>query len=159
MQYGVSRRVSACVGAVAIIAAASLSGCGVSPGNGEPPCLPPAYSVTPPSAKAGDTVTVQAPDADCNPRYGKDARIQVTLTDAAGMKVIETTAPMTDAGAFTYTFVVPSTAAAGAAAVEAVPYGVDWCDDTGRNNRADGTGATLERTSCAARTEPLNIVR
>lgn len=159
MPYRMGRRVSACAGVGAVIVSASLSACGVSPGNGEPPCLPPAYSVAPPSARAGDPVTVQAPDADCNPRYGKDARIQVTLTDAAGIKVINTTAPMTDAGAFTYTFVVPATAAAGPAAVEAVPYGVDWCDDTGRNNRAGGTGTTLERTSCAARTEPLTIVR
>lgn len=158
MPYRVSRHVSVCAGVGAFIVAASLSGCGFAPGNGEPPCLPPAYSVTPPSARAGDTVTVHAPAADCNPRYGKDARIQVTLTDAAGMKVINTTAAMTDAGAFSYTFVVPATAAAGPAAVEAVPYGVDWCDDTTRNNRADGTGATLERTSCAARTEPLTIV-
>ncbi|UUL75172.1 hypothetical protein NG819_12550 [Pseudarthrobacter sp. Fe7] len=46
--------------------------------------------------------------------------------------------------------------APGKAAVEAYPYGMDWCDDTGRNNRvAHPSGLT--RTSWAARTEALTI--
>ena len=121
--------------------------------------MPPAFSVNPPSAKAGGVVTVQASDADCDPRYGENARIQVTVTDAAGTKVINTTAPMNDAGGCTYTFEVPPQAAVGDAAVEATPYGIDWCDDTGRNNRATGPGATMARVSCAARIEPLSITR
>ena len=58
-------------------------------------------TVAPSSAKPGDAVTVMAPDADCNPRYGSNARIQVIMTDAAGMDVVAATAPMNDAGAFT----------------------------------------------------------
>lgn len=92
-------------------------------------------------------------------RYGENARVRVTVTDAAGAKVINRTAPMNDAGGFTYTFEVPLQAAVGDAAVEATPYDIDWCDDTGRNNRAAGAAATLERASCAARIEPLNIAR
>jgi hypothetical protein len=121
--------------------------------------MPPAFSVNPPSAKAGDKVTVQAPDADCDPRYGENALVRVTVTDAAGTKVINTTAPMNDAGGFTYSFDVPAHAAVGDAAVEATPYAIDWCDDTGRNNRAAGAAAALERASCAARIEPLSIAR
>jgi hypothetical protein len=154
-----SKQFSAFVAVGAVVVIAFSSGCVVSSGDGYPPCMPPAFSVNPTSTKAGDTVTVQASDADCDPRYGENARIQVTVTDAAGTKVINTTAPMNDAGGFTYTFEVPPQSAVGDAAVEATPYGVDWCDDTGRNNRAAGPAATFERASCAARIEPFNITR
>jgi hypothetical protein len=161
-RYGVrshSRRIRV-IGAVgAILAVAAASGCGFSPGNGEPPCFPPPYSVKPSSAKAGEKVTVTAPDADCNPRYGQNARIQVTVTDATGVKVIDTTAPMNDAGGFGYTFDVPVQTAAGKAAVTAMPYNIDWCDDTGRNNRVDGAAVFLQQTSCAMPIKPLNITR
>jgi hypothetical protein len=149
--------VSVAVSAIAMIAFSS--GCVVSSGDGYPPCLPPAFSVNPASAKAGDRVTVQASDADCDPRYGENARVRVTVTDAAGKTVVNTTAPMNDAGGFTYSFNVPAHAAVGDAAVEATPYAIDWCDDTGRNNRAAGAAAALERASCAARIEPLSIAR
>jgi hypothetical protein len=115
--------------------------------------------VNPASTKAGEKVTVTAPGADCNPRYGKNALIQVTVIDASGVKVIDTTAPMNDDGGFTYTFEVPARTAAGDAAVTAMPYGLDWCDDTGRNNRVQGTAATLERASCAMPVKPLSITR
>jgi len=154
-----SRRFSASVAVSAVVVIAYSSGCVASSGDGEPPCLPPAYSVNPSSAKVGETVTVQAPDSDCNPRYGENALIQVTVTDAAGKKVINTTSPMNDAGGFTYSFGVPAHAAVGDAAVEATPYSIDWCDDTGRNNRAAGAEFPLERASCAARIEPLSITR
>lgn len=121
--------------------------------------MPPGFSVAPSNAKAGAEVTVSAPAADCNPRYGQNALIQVIVTDADGVKVIDTTAPMTDAGAFTYTFNVPPQTAAGDAAVSATPFDIDWCDDTGTNNRADGAAATLERASCATPMKPLAIVR
>ncbi|MBT2594284.1 hypothetical protein J7I92_03090 [Arthrobacter sp. ISL-72] len=104
-------------------------------------------------------MTVQAQNANCNPRYGENARIHVTVTDGTGTKVIDTTAPMNDAGGFIYTFDVPSQTAVGKAAVEATPYGVDWCDDTGRNNRVRGAVVALERASCAARIEILSIIR
>jgi hypothetical protein len=152
-----SGRFSVAVGVTAILVLAFSSGCIASSGDGEPPCLPPAFSVNPSSAKAGETVTVQAPDTDCNPRYGDNALVRVTVTDASGTKVINTTGPMNDAGGFTYTFVVPAQAALGDAAVEASPHNVDWCDDTGRNNRVHGAVATVERVSCAARIMPLTI--
>jgi hypothetical protein len=122
----------------------------------EPPCMPPNYSVSPSNAKTGETVTVQARDADCNPRYGQDALIKVIVTDAAGQKVIKETAPMSDAGGFTFQFAVPQQAAAGEASVEAVPSALDWCDDTGRNNRIPQSSA-IQRVSCAARSVPLTI--
>ncbi|TDK28313.1 hypothetical protein E2F48_03435 [Arthrobacter crusticola] len=103
-------------------------------------------------------VTVAAPEADCNPRYGKNARIQVVIADERGVEIISTTAPMTDAGAFTFTFRVPAQMAVGEAAVTATPHKVDWCDDTGTNNRVQGA-ADLERASCAERRKPLTIIR
>ncbi|MGC0239542.1 hypothetical protein [Arthrobacter sp. SD76] len=124
----------------------------------EPPCFPPAYSVSPASAKPGDAVTVSAPGADCNPRYGSNAQIQVTVTDETDSKVIDTTAPMTDSGEFTYTFIVPAEIAVGEARVTAMPYNIDWCDDTGRNNRAAGT-LQFELASCAMPEEQLTITR
>ena len=100
-----------------------------------------------------------APDADCNPRYGQNARIQVTMTDAAGVDVVTATAPMNDAGGFTYSFEVPAGTAAGESAITAMPFNIDWCDDTGRNNRAAGAGAAnaLERVSCVIPQKPLTI--
>jgi hypothetical protein len=115
--------------------------------------------VDPASAEAGEKVTVTAPAADCYPRYGKNALIQVIVTDATGVKVIDTTAPMNDDGGFTYTFEVPAQTAVGDAAVTAMPYDIDWCDDTGKNNRTQGTAATLERAACAMPVKPLSITR
>jgi hypothetical protein len=143
------------VAAVFMIVAASA--CRGSNGwQAQPPCLPPEYSVSPSQATPGEKVIVRAEDTDCNPRYGQDARIQVTVTDAAGAKVIRETAPMNDAGGFTFQFEVPQQSTAGEASVEAIPYNLDWCDDTGRNNRVPQSSG-LERVSCAARTEPLTI--
>jgi hypothetical protein len=115
--------------------------------------------VNPSSAKAGGKVTVTAPDAGCDPRYGENALIQVIVTDATGMTVIDATAPMNGAGGFTYSFEVPALTSAGDAAVTAMPYNIDWCDDTGKNNRADGAAVTLHRASCAPPTKPLSITR
>ena len=144
----------------AAVLGTSMTGCGVIPGIVAQPCLPPGYSVNPPEASPGQTVTVSAPDADCDPRYGSDARIEVTVTDASGAEVVHETAPMNDGGGFTYAFTVPSETAAGEASVTAMPYNVDWCDDTGRNNRASGTlGVELEVVSCAMPVKPLLITR
>ncbi len=103
-------------------------------------------------------VTVAAQGADCDPRYGENAQIQVIITDDQGVEVINVTAPMTDAGAFTYTFRVPAQMAVGEAVITATPHKVDWCDDTGRNNRARGT-VGVERASCAEPRRPLTITR
>ncbi len=143
------------VAATGVFLVAASSACRSS-WQDEPPCLPPDYAVSPSSAKPGDSITVHAEDARCNPRYGQDALVQVTVTDAAGRNVIRETAPMNDAGGFSFRFVLPQRASAGEASVEAVPYALDWCDDTGRNNRmAHPSG--LQRASCAARTEPLTV--
>jgi hypothetical protein len=64
---------------------------------------------------------------------------------------------MDDGGGFSYTFDVPPQAAAGDAAVVAAPYAIDWCDDTGRNNRAHRPTEFLERTSCAVPIQILSI--
>lgn len=138
-----------------LLSACYLSACAGS-WQGEPPCFPPSYEVSPGVAGRGDSVTVHAADADCNPRYGQNARIYVSVTDAAGHAFVSTTAAMNDAGGFAFQFDVPLQAAPGEASVEAYPFGVDWCDDTGTNNRvrhAEG----FSRASCAARTKPLTI--
>ncbi|WP_254785614.1 hypothetical protein [Arthrobacter sp. ok362] len=151
------RRCAICATVGALVLVASMAGCSSTTG-GEPPCFPPAYSLTPTEAKPGQSVTVAAPDADCNPRYGKNARIQVSVTDATGAEVVTTTSAMNDAGGFTYTFVVPARTAVGDAAVTAVPYNIDWCDDTGRNNRVAGArDVPFVQVSCAMPAKPLAI--
>jgi hypothetical protein len=119
--------------------------------------MPPTFSVSPSSAEIGQTVTVQAENSDCDPRYGENARIQVLVTDANGERIVDTVAPMDDAGGFTFTFDVPAQTALGKAAVEAYPHNVDWCDDTGKNNRASEAEVPLIRASCAERIELLTI--
>lgn len=120
------------------------------------PCLPPSYSVSPTSAKPSEKVTVAAPAAGCNPPYGGNARIEVSVTDERGNQVINATAPMTDSGDFTYTFTVPAEIAVGEATVTAKPHDIHWCDDTGRNNRAKGH-LNLVRASCAEPAKTLTI--
>ncbi|WP_258868387.1 hypothetical protein [Arthrobacter sp. RT-1] len=124
----------------------------------QPPCFPPAYSVSPTIAKPGATVTVAAPAADCNPQYGSNAQVQVSVTDQSGAEVISARAPMTDAGEFTFTFTVPEESAVGEAIVTAMPHDIDWCDDTGKNNRATGI-PQLELVSCATPVETFTITR
>lgn len=146
---------------VAAFLAVALMALGVSGCRdvaGPPPCMPPAYTVTPSEAKPGDEVTVSAPDTTCDARYGQGARIQVTFTDAAAVTVLEELAPMTDDGGFTFAFTVPAAAAAGEGGVSAVPYGLDWCDDTGVNNRAGAGPQTLVLVSCAERMVPLVVL-
>lgn len=146
----------ASVGAMVMMAAA---GCAPSSAE-EPPCFPPPYSVRPAEARPGERVTVQAQDAGCNPRYGANARIHISVTDSSGATVVNTTSAMNDGGGFTYAFVIPSRTAKGQATVAAVPYNIDWCDDTGRNNRvAGGAVALLQRASCVMPVKPLTISR
>jgi hypothetical protein len=41
-----------------------------------------------------------------------------------------------------------------------VPYNIDWCDDTGRNNRVAGAAdVRLERVSCVVPMKPLTVTR
>jgi len=150
-----TQRLALMLWAATLVMLASV-GCGPSVG-GAPPCSPPEYAVSPSSAKPGDTVTVSAPDATCDPRYGADARIRIVLVEAAGIEVLKTTAPMADAGGFSAAVEIPIQSAKGVMAVNAMPHGVDWCDDTGRNNRVGRGDLPLERASCALPTKPLNI--
>jgi hypothetical protein len=119
--------------------------------------MPSDYSVSPSTVKTGDTVLVEAQDSDCDPRYGENAQIEVTVTDSEGITLLRTTAPMSDAGGFKYSFEIPQGATPGMAAVQAHPYGVDWCNDTGQNNRVSGGDPLIVRASCAARIEELSI--
>jgi hypothetical protein len=144
---------AACIAAVLV--ASGLSGCRdiFAP----PPCMPPAYIVTPSEAAPGDRVTVSAPETTCDARYGRDAQVKVTVRDAGGAEVLDELAPMTDDGGFSFVFTVPLAAAPGEAAVVAYPYNLDWCDDTGVNNRA-AAPQTLVLVSCAERMVPLVIL-
>lgn len=144
---------------VAALCAALLLLCSTSCRNvfAPPPCMPPTFSVTPSEAKPGERVTVTAPDTVCDARYGEGAQVQVELLDAYGTVVLQELAPMTDDGGFTFVFTVPAGMSPGKAGVTAHPYSVDWCDDTGVNNRASGQ-QTLVLVACAERMLPLEIL-
>lgn len=63
-------------------------------------------------------------------------------------------APMSGAGAFTHTVEIPASLKPGTYGISAAPDGVDWCDDTGRNNRVENsgfkdTGLLVVRAACA----------
>lgn len=126
-------------------------------------CMPPPFTLSSDSVRAGGSLTVGAKDATCNPRYGADARIQLEITDGSGEKVVKLLAPMNDAGGFGAVLTVPEGAAPGRGAVAAQPYNVDWCDDTGRNNRLGGNGTAgpdageIQRVSCVLPSQPLTI--
>jgi len=119
------------------------------------PCMPPPVSMNVATAKRGTVVKLAAKDAQCRPRYGKNAQIEVTVLDSKGDLVFSGLGPMTDDGGFTFSFQVPEGSALGKAVVSATPYGVDSCDDTGGNNRlgaspaAAAAGASeLQRADC-----------
>jgi hypothetical protein len=65
---------------------------------------------------------------------------------------------MSDAGEFSYAFTVPADLPVGEATVTAMPYAIDWCDGTGKNNRVSG-GADVIRASCVMPVETLTITR
>lgn len=141
------------------------TGCGAFVGTrGDSGCMPPPFSLSTDTARPGEAITVSADDATCNPRYGDDARIQLEIMDASGSKVVDTTAPMNDAGGFSTVVVLPETAVPGQGSVSAYPYNLDWCDDTGKNNRVHGAarvghGGSSEilRVSCVMPTRPLTV--
>lgn len=151
---GTSIRLAFGVGIVAV--GLGAGGCSSTWWN-EPPCMPPAFSVSPGTAGPGETVVVSADNATCNPRYGADALAQITVTDQSGRLIVDTTTDMSDAGRFSYSFDVPAQVPPGPAQVTAMPYDIDWCDDTGTNNRVAGNGKTIERVSCAEPVKPLII--
>jgi len=151
------------VPAAAVFAALLLAGTGWTACSrsmvSQQPCLPPPFSVSAATAMPGGTVTVAAADSRCNPRYGESAQVQVTLRDSTGKEIVKELAPMSDKGGFSFELHIPAKAAPGPATVESYPYNVDWCDDTGRNNRVGqgDPGAEIERTSCAARVQQVQI--
>jgi hypothetical protein len=123
-----------------------------------PPCMPPEFTVTPSAAKPGDLVTVSAPETKCDARYGEGAQVSVQVLDLYGNPVLDGLAPMTDDGGFTFMFTVPAGMSPGKAGVTAYPYNLDWCDDTGANNRAASGPQSLVQVSCAQRMLPLDIL-
>ncbi len=117
--------------------------------------MPPAYTLDSPVVAPGGTLGISAPDATCNPGYGEDAKICIELVDDFQHVVTTELAPMSDAGSFTHGLRIPIGTKPGAYAITAMPDGVEWCDDTGRNNRLDGAaigvnGMSTARASCAA---------
>ncbi|WP_404289420.1 hypothetical protein [Glutamicibacter arilaitensis] len=121
-------------------------------------CMPPEFSLSQGTAQRGEAVEISAPDADCDPRYGPKAQVEISIADALGAEIIHTTEPMGDAGKFSYTFEVPQDMELGKAAISAFPHAVDWCDDTGVNNRIYG-GLAIVRASCAIPVKTLEIIR
>jgi hypothetical protein len=150
-------RSSLTISLIAVLPAAAVAGCSSS-SLGEPPCFPPKFSATPSRARTGEVVTVSASDAQCNPRNGEKARIKITVTDFSGGKVIDVTGPMNDVGGFTFIFRMPAEAAAGGGSFAVYPYEIDWCDDTGRNNRAHAEAPAFTLVSCLMPQEPITIL-
>lgn len=130
-----------------------LPGCSVmlhSPG----PCMPPAYALDPAVVAPGGTLRVSAPDAACDPRYGQDAKVRIDLVNGRHEVLLSELAPMSDAGAFTHVLDIPATLKPGTYGISAAPDGVDWCDDTGHNNRLENpgigdSGFGVARAACA----------
>lgn len=147
----------------AVLAAvfAGLAGPGCSGPPGTAPlgsgCLPPPFALSPATAHPGGSISVTADDADCDPRYGNTAQIQLEVFDGSGTKVGEALAPMNDAGGFSAAVELPVGAVPGEGMVSAYPYNLDWCDDTGRNNRVGATTTDVQRVSCVLPTQPLRI--
>lgn len=61
---------------------------------------------------------------------------------------------MSDAGTFAYALRIPDGTTPGDYGITAMPDGLDWCDDTGKNNRLDSAAIGIEgiaavRASCA----------
>ncbi len=111
------------------------------------------------TASPGDPVTISADDATCNPQYGEGAQVKVEVFDSVGNLVLDRKVPMNDAGGFTYRFEVPDSAVPGTWLVSAVPHDLDWCDDTGKNNRVglDLRSETIQWVSCALRALELVV--
>ena len=143
--------------ATALLTGAAVTGCSGPPGAApsDSGCMPPPFSLSEESASPGGSLTVQAADADCNPRYGEDAQIHLEVLDSSGAKIVELQAPMNDAGGFSAKLTLPKTAVPGLGSVSAYPYNLDWCDDTGKNNRVARVG--IERVSCVQPVVPLTI--
>lgn len=131
---------------------------------GGQPCMPPNYTLDPSNVRAGSDLKISAPDATCNPRYGERAQIQIELLNGRNEVVLTELAPMNDAGSFEHTLRIPATTKPGSYSISATPYGVDWCDDTGRNNRIENpgfgqSGMAVIRVACATPYVPFRVVK
>lgn len=116
--------------------------------------MPPAYILATAVVAPGGTLRISAPAATCKPRYGEDARVRIDLVNTRREVLLTELAAMSDAGAFTHALEIPATLKPGTYGISAAPDGVDWCDDTGRNNRLENpgfgdTGLRVVRTACA----------
>ncbi len=83
--------------------------------------------------------------------------MEISISTDSGEKLLDTKAAMEDNGAFEYSYRVPKTAKPGVLSVSAAPADVDWCDDTGTNNRLKDE-SDIERTSCEIPVRLLAIV-
>lgn len=143
-----------------------VTACVGGPGgpSGPPPCPPPAYTLGSDSVAQGGTLRVSAPEATCNPSYGDKAQIEIQLLDSQH-KVLETQlAPMRDTGSFDYQLALPSTLRAGTYSISAFPHDLDWCDDTGVNNRlknssSQNSGVVIVRASCVIPIKEFTVTR
>lgn len=148
---------------VSVLSAVLLLGAGCSPEGvwqrDSQPCMPPPLSLSADMASPGDPVTISANDATCNPRYGAAAQVKVEVFDSFGNMVLDRKAPMNDAGGFSYRFEVPDSAVPGTWLVSAAPHDLDWCDDTGKNNRVGRAPSieNIQRVSCAMRALELGV--
>ncbi|WP_343319188.1 hypothetical protein AAFM46_01710 [Arthrobacter sp. TMP15] len=149
--------------AILTVSAVRLLGAGCSPDHpwqrDSQPCMPPPLFLSTDTASPGDPVTISANDATCDPQYGEGAQVKVEVFDSVGNLVWDRKAPMNDAGGFTYRFEVPDSAVPGTWLVSAAPHDLDWCDDTGKNNRVglDLRSETIQRVSCALRALELVV--
>ena len=143
---------SAACGAGLLAAAGCTAPIHTVPLHTSAPCMPPAYTLDATAVAPGQTLGISAPAATCNPSYGKDARVGIELVDDRQQVVLSTLAPMADDGSFAFDLRIPEGTTPGAYGIIAMPYGLDWCDDTGSNNRLDGAeapGWSAVRVSCA----------
>ncbi|GAA1498393.1 hypothetical protein GCM10009628_33970 [Paeniglutamicibacter kerguelensis] len=131
---------------------------------GSRPCMPPDYVVAPSSLRAGEDLKISAPDATCDPRYGERAQIQIELLNGQNEVLLTKLAPMGDAGSFEHTLRIPATTKPGSYSISASPFNVDWCDDTGKNNRLENPGfgqsGVIEvRAACATPYVAFRVVK
>ncbi len=118
------------------------------------PCMPPGYMLDSLVVAPGGTLRVSAPAATCNPRYGEAARVRIDLVDARQEVLLSELAPMSDDGSFSHVLDIPATLKPGTYGISAAPDSVDWCDDTGHNNRVENpgfgdSGLSAVRAACA----------
>ncbi|MGO4452472.1 hypothetical protein [Arthrobacter sp. RAF14] len=122
-------------------------------------CSPPPFHLSATTAHPGDTLTVEAPDADCHPHYGSKAQAEVQLRDPKSVTLVSLLVPMTDDGGFRTDLNVPGDLPPGNYSVSATPYGIDTCFDSVHiGGAALSVGAGEPLASCALPQKPLTVV-